>query len=160
MPRTSSMATSYLTFFCMFPVPITTSFFFVTPPLPLPSHLLTSFLADSPIGYLLMLTPPHHTHTNTHTRQLQGDNSFLQATIAKLGPLPRILGDITRHLATPASVQLHSRHLPDHGSAHNISGSLPSGLQRIFEEPADRLANQGSHFGPASVSPPPTIGAG
>lgn len=77
-----------------------------------------------------------------HTRQLQGDNSFLQATIAKLGPLPRILGDITRHLATPASVQLQTRHLSDHGSAHNVSGSLPSGLQRIFEEPADRLANQ------------------
>ncbi|XP_075875980.1 ras GTPase-activating protein nGAP isoform X2 [Nelusetta ayraudi] len=64
-----------------------------------------------------------------------------KATIAKLGPLPRILGDITRHLATPASVQLQTRHLPDHGSAHNVSGSLPSGLQRIFEEPADRCSD-------------------
>ncbi|XP_056149974.1 ras GTPase-activating protein nGAP isoform X2 [Lampris incognitus] len=58
-----------------------------------------------------------------------------KATVAKLGPLPRILGDITLSLTSPA----HSQRLrpQDHSSAHNISGSLSSGLHRIFEDPAD-----------------------
>ncbi|XP_026004916.1 ras GTPase-activating protein nGAP isoform X1 [Astatotilapia calliptera] len=67
----------------------------------------------------------------------KGENSFLQATIAKLGPLPRILGDITRCLAAPTPVQQQLRRFQDHSSAHNISGSLSSGLQRIFEDPSD-----------------------
>uniref|UniRef100_A0A669EKH9 RAS protein activator like 2 n=1 Tax=Oreochromis niloticus TaxID=8128 RepID=A0A669EKH9_ORENI len=58
-----------------------------------------------------------------------------KATIAKLGPLPRILGDITRCLAAPTPVQQQLRRFQDHSSAHNISGSLSSGLQRIFEDP-------------------------
>uniref|UniRef100_A0AAX7ULH1 RAS protein activator like 2 n=1 Tax=Astatotilapia calliptera TaxID=8154 RepID=A0AAX7ULH1_ASTCA len=60
-----------------------------------------------------------------------------KATIAKLGPLPRILGDITRCLAAPTPVQQQLRRFQDHSSAHNISGSLSSGLQRIFEDPSD-----------------------
>ncbi|XP_030258880.1 ras GTPase-activating protein nGAP isoform X2 [Sparus aurata] len=60
-----------------------------------------------------------------------------KATVAKLGPLPRILGDISRCLATPTPVQQQLRRFQDHNSAHNISGSLSSGLQRIFEDPAD-----------------------
>uniref|UniRef100_A0A669DZY7 RAS protein activator like 2 n=1 Tax=Oreochromis niloticus TaxID=8128 RepID=A0A669DZY7_ORENI len=52
-----------------------------------------------------------------------------KATIAKLGPLPRILGDITRCLAAPTPVQQQLRRFQDHSSAHNISGSLSSGLQ-------------------------------
>lgn len=79
-----------------------------------------------------------HTCTHTYTRRPQGENSFLQATIAKLGPLPRILGDISRSLATPTPIQQQLHRLQDHGSAHNISGSLSSGLQRIFEDSADR----------------------
>uniref|UniRef100_A0A3Q3PZN4 RAS protein activator like 2 n=1 Tax=Monopterus albus TaxID=43700 RepID=A0A3Q3PZN4_MONAL len=67
----------------------------------------------------------------------KGENSFLQATVAKLGPLPRILGDISRCLATPTPVQQQLRRFQDHSSAHNISGSLSSGLQRIFEDPSD-----------------------
>uniref|UniRef100_A0A7N6B7W5 RAS protein activator like 2 n=1 Tax=Anabas testudineus TaxID=64144 RepID=A0A7N6B7W5_ANATE len=67
----------------------------------------------------------------------KGENSFLQATVAKLGPLPRILGEISRCLATPTPVQQQLRRFQDHSSAHNISGSLSSGLQRIFEDPAD-----------------------
>ncbi|XP_071346297.1 ras GTPase-activating protein nGAP isoform X5 [Trachinotus anak] len=67
----------------------------------------------------------------------KGENSFLQATVAKLGPLPRILGDISRCLASPTPVQQQLRRFQDHSSAHNISGSLSSGLQRIFEDPAD-----------------------
>ncbi|XP_044075622.1 ras GTPase-activating protein nGAP isoform X3 [Siniperca chuatsi] len=67
----------------------------------------------------------------------KGENSFLQATVAKLGPLPRILGDISRCLAAPTPVQQQLRRFQDHNSAHNISGSLSSGLQRIFEDPAD-----------------------
>ncbi|XP_051808937.1 ras GTPase-activating protein nGAP isoform X1 [Acanthochromis polyacanthus] len=67
----------------------------------------------------------------------KGENSFLQATVAKLGPLPRILGDISRCLAAPTPVQQQLRRFQDHSSAHNISGSLSSGLQRIFEDPAD-----------------------
>ncbi|XP_069578930.1 ras GTPase-activating protein nGAP isoform X2 [Brachyistius frenatus] len=60
-----------------------------------------------------------------------------KATVAKLGPLPRILGDISRCLSTPTPVQQQLRRFQDHSSAHNISGSLSSGLQRIFEDPAD-----------------------
>uniref|UniRef100_A0A3Q1B6T3 RAS protein activator like 2 n=1 Tax=Amphiprion ocellaris TaxID=80972 RepID=A0A3Q1B6T3_AMPOC len=58
-----------------------------------------------------------------------------KATVAKLGPLPRILGDISRCLAAPTPVQQQLRRFQDHSSAHNISGSLSSGLQRIFEDP-------------------------
>ncbi|XP_056247401.1 ras GTPase-activating protein nGAP isoform X3 [Seriola aureovittata] len=60
-----------------------------------------------------------------------------KATVAKLGPLPRILGDISRSLAAPTPVQQQLRRFQDHSSAHNISGSLSSGLQRIFEDPVD-----------------------
>ncbi|XP_072219448.1 ras GTPase-activating protein nGAP isoform X4 [Leuresthes tenuis] len=67
----------------------------------------------------------------------KGENSFLQATVAKLGPLPRILGDITRCLSAPTPVQQQLRRFQDHSSAHNISGSMSSGLQRIFEDPSD-----------------------
>ncbi|XP_031419202.1 ras GTPase-activating protein nGAP isoform X4 [Clupea harengus] len=67
----------------------------------------------------------------------KGENSFLQATVAKLGPLPRILGDIARSLSSPTPLQQQLRRFQDHSSAHNISGSVSSGLQRIFEDPAD-----------------------
>ncbi|KAM6919446.1 LOW QUALITY PROTEIN: ras GTPase-activating protein nGAP [Lycodopsis pacificus] len=60
-----------------------------------------------------------------------------KATVAKLGPLPRILGDISRCLSAPTPVQQQLRRFQEHSSAHNISGSLSSGLQRIFEDPAD-----------------------
>ncbi|XP_028328964.1 ras GTPase-activating protein nGAP isoform X3 [Gouania willdenowi] len=67
----------------------------------------------------------------------KGENSFLQATVAKLGPLPRILGDISRCLAAPTPVQQQLRRFQDHSSAHNISSSLSSGLHRIFEDPVN-----------------------
>ncbi|XP_026988584.2 ras GTPase-activating protein nGAP isoform X1 [Tachysurus fulvidraco] len=67
----------------------------------------------------------------------KGDNSFLQATVAKLGPLPRILGEITRSLSSPTPMQQQLRRFQDHGSAHNLTGSVSSGLQRIFEDPND-----------------------
>ncbi|XP_077956126.1 ras GTPase-activating protein nGAP isoform X3 [Gasterosteus aculeatus] len=56
-----------------------------------------------------------------------------KATVAKLGPLPRILGDISRCLLSPTPVQQQLRRFQD----HNMSGSLSSGLQRIFEDPTD-----------------------
>ncbi|KAI4888201.1 hypothetical protein NFI96_021325 [Prochilodus magdalenae] len=67
----------------------------------------------------------------------KGDNSFLQATVAKLGPLPQILGEITRSLSSPTPIQQQLRRFQDHSSAHNISGSISSGLQRIFEDPVE-----------------------
>ncbi|XP_036409691.1 ras GTPase-activating protein nGAP isoform X2 [Megalops cyprinoides] len=67
----------------------------------------------------------------------KGENSFLQATVAKLGPLPRILGDIARSLSSPTPIQQQLRRFQDHSSSQNISGSISSGLQRIFEDPAD-----------------------
>ncbi|CDQ68494.1 unnamed protein product [Oncorhynchus mykiss] len=67
----------------------------------------------------------------------KGENSFLQATVAKLGPLPRILGDIARSLSSPTPIQQQLRRFQDYSSSHNISGSVSSGLQRIFEDPAD-----------------------
>lgn len=88
-------------------------------------------------------SPPHKPHTHTHIHvATQGENSFLQATVAKLGPLPRVLGDIARCLASPTPVQQQLRRFQDHSSSHNISGSLSSGLQRIFEDPADRYKAQ------------------
>ncbi|CAB1326190.1 unnamed protein product [Coregonus sp. 'balchen'] len=62
-----------------------------------------------------------------------------KATIAKLGPLPRILGDIARSLSSPTPIQQQLRRFQDYSSSHNISGSVSSGLQRIFEDPADRI---------------------
>ncbi|XP_058890871.1 ras GTPase-activating protein nGAP-like isoform X3 [Acipenser ruthenus] len=67
----------------------------------------------------------------------KGENSFLQATVAKLGPLPRILGDITRSLSSPTPIQQQLRRFQDHSSSQNISGSVASGLHRIFEDPGD-----------------------
>ncbi|XP_014910423.1 ras GTPase-activating protein nGAP isoform X4 [Poecilia latipinna] len=69
----------------------------------------------------------------------KGENSFLQATVAKLGPLPRILGDISRCLSAPTPIQQQLRRFQDNSPAHNASGSVSSGLQRIFEDPADSL---------------------
>ncbi|XP_041752006.2 ras GTPase-activating protein nGAP-like isoform X3 [Coregonus clupeaformis] len=60
-----------------------------------------------------------------------------KATVAKLGPLPRILGDIARSLSSPTPIQQQLRRFQDYSSSHNISGSVSSGLQRIFEDPAD-----------------------
>ncbi|XP_028284200.1 ras GTPase-activating protein nGAP isoform X2 [Parambassis ranga] len=73
-----------------------------------------------------------------------------KATIAKLGPLPRILGDISRCLAAPTPIQQQLRRFQDHSSAHNISGSLSSGLQRIFEDPADSRSEVRSLQSPGS----------
>lgn len=68
----------------------------------------------------------------------KGENSFLQATVAKLGPLPRILGDITKSLTSPTPIQQQVRRFGEHvSSSPNVSGSVSSGLQRIFEDPSD-----------------------
>ncbi|XP_005991140.1 ras GTPase-activating protein nGAP [Latimeria chalumnae] len=67
----------------------------------------------------------------------KGENSFLQATVAKLGPLPRILGDITKSLTNPTPIQQQLRRFMDPSASPNVSGSVSSGLQRIFEDPAD-----------------------
>ncbi|TMS01802.1 Ras GTPase-activating protein nGAP, partial [Larimichthys crocea] len=67
-----------------------------------------------------------------------------------LGPLPRILGDISRCLAAPTPVQQQLRRFQDNSSSHNISGSLSSGLQRIFEDPADSHSEVRSLQSPVS----------
>ncbi|XP_033284040.1 ras GTPase-activating protein nGAP isoform X5 [Orcinus orca] len=67
----------------------------------------------------------------------KGENSFLQATVAKLGPLPRVLADITKSLTNPTPIQQHLRRFTEHNSSPNVSGSLSSGLQKIFEDPTD-----------------------
>ncbi|XP_038651013.1 ras GTPase-activating protein nGAP isoform X5 [Scyliorhinus canicula] len=68
----------------------------------------------------------------------KGENSFLQATVAKLGPLPRILSDITKSLTSPTPIQQQVRRFREHvSSSPNVSGSVSSGLQRIFEDPGD-----------------------
>ncbi|XP_023865217.1 ras GTPase-activating protein nGAP isoform X3 [Salvelinus sp. IW2-2015] len=69
----------------------------------------------------------------------KGENSFLQATVAKLGPLPRILGDIAHSLSSPTPIQQQLRRFQDNSSSQNITGSVSSGLQRIFEDPADSI---------------------
>ncbi|KAM4556052.1 ras GTPase-activating protein nGAP isoform 3-T3 [Fundulus diaphanus] len=79
----------------------------------------------------------------------KGENSFLQATVAKLGPLPRILGDISRCLAAPTPVQQQLRRFQDLSPAH-IGGSVSSGLQRIFEDPVDSRSEVCSLPSPAA----------
>ncbi|XP_072854285.1 ras GTPase-activating protein nGAP isoform X4 [Pogona vitticeps] len=65
----------------------------------------------------------------------KGENSFLQATVEKLGPLPRILTDITKATTNPTPIQQQLRRLGDHNSSPNVS--LSSGLQKIFEDSTD-----------------------
>ncbi|CAI5776381.1 GTPase-activating nGAP isoform X1 [Podarcis lilfordi] len=65
----------------------------------------------------------------------KGENSFLQATVEKLGPLPRILADIAKATTNPTPIQQQLRRLADHNSSPNVS--LSSGLQKIFEDPID-----------------------
>ncbi|XP_053324694.1 ras GTPase-activating protein nGAP isoform X2 [Spea bombifrons] len=60
-----------------------------------------------------------------------------KATVEKLGPLPRILADITKSLTNPTPIQQQLRRFSEHSSSPNVSGSLSSGLQKIFEDPAD-----------------------
>ncbi|KAM9427411.1 ras GTPase-activating protein nGAP-like isoform 12-T12 [Salvelinus alpinus] len=62
-----------------------------------------------------------------------------KATVAKLGPLPRILGDIAHSLSSPTPIQQQLRRFQDNSSSQNITGSVSSGLQRIFEDPADSI---------------------
>uniref|UniRef100_A0A3B3B8D5 RAS protein activator like 2 n=1 Tax=Oryzias melastigma TaxID=30732 RepID=A0A3B3B8D5_ORYME len=69
----------------------------------------------------------------------KGENSFLQATVAKLGPLPRILGEITQCLAAPTPLPQQLQRFQHHSSAHNITGSVSSGIQRMFEATADSV---------------------
>jgi len=57
--------------------------------------------------------------------------------VAKLGPLPRILADITKSMTNPTPIQQQLRRFTEHSSSPNISGSLSSGLQKIFEDPTD-----------------------
>uniref|UniRef100_A0A3P9Q358 RAS protein activator like 2 n=1 Tax=Poecilia reticulata TaxID=8081 RepID=A0A3P9Q358_POERE len=109
------------------------------------SSLLFSSFCSLPASILcfsrLHPTPPLRPSALKHstTRRPQGENSFLQATVAKLGPLPRILGDISRCLSAPTPIQQQLRRFQDNSPAHNASGSVSSGLQRIFEDPADSL---------------------
>uniref|UniRef100_A0A8C6Y607 RAS protein activator like 2 n=1 Tax=Naja naja TaxID=35670 RepID=A0A8C6Y607_NAJNA len=56
-----------------------------------------------------------------------------KATVEKLGPLPRILDDIAKDTIHPLPIQQQLRRYPDHSSSPNVS----SGLQKIFEDPAD-----------------------
>uniref|UniRef100_A0A8C2ZD28 RAS protein activator like 2 n=1 Tax=Cyclopterus lumpus TaxID=8103 RepID=A0A8C2ZD28_CYCLU len=67
--------------------------------------------------------------------------------VSKLGSLPRILGDISRCQSAPVQQQL--RRFQD----HNISGSLSSGLQRIFEDPGDSLRSPAGDGHPRGQRP-------
>ncbi|XP_054977434.1 ras GTPase-activating protein nGAP isoform X2 [Sorex araneus] len=60
-----------------------------------------------------------------------------KATVAKLGPLPRVLADITKSLTNPTPIQQQLQCFTEHSSSPNVSGSVSSGLQKIFEDPSD-----------------------
>ncbi|XP_039928431.1 ras GTPase-activating protein nGAP isoform X2 [Hirundo rustica] len=72
----------------------------------------------------------------------KGENSFLQATVAKLGPLPRILADITKSMSSPTPTQQQLKRFTEHSSSPNVAGSLSSGLQKITEDPTDGDVNK------------------
>ncbi|XP_061549313.1 ras GTPase-activating protein nGAP isoform X4 [Phycodurus eques] len=65
-----------------------------------------------------------------------------EATLAKLGPLPRILGDISRGLAAPDPPRRRPGRFRDRrGSARDIGAGLSSGSRRIFRETADGVSS-------------------
>lgn len=66
--------------------------------------------------------------------------------MAKLGPLPRVLADITKSLTNPTPIQQQLRRFTEHNSSPNVSGSLSSGLQKIFEDPTDRYGREGLNY--------------
>ncbi|XP_041334810.1 ras GTPase-activating protein nGAP isoform X3 [Pyrgilauda ruficollis] len=72
----------------------------------------------------------------------KGENSFLQATVAKLGPLPRILADITKSMTNPTPTQQQLKRFTEHSSSPCVAGSLSSGLQKITEDPSDGDINK------------------
>ncbi|XP_068878456.1 ras GTPase-activating protein nGAP isoform X3 [Aphelocoma coerulescens] len=72
----------------------------------------------------------------------KGENSFLQATVAKLGALPRILADIAKSMANPTATQQQLKRFTEHSSSPNVAGSLSSGLQKITEDPTDGDINK------------------
>ncbi|XP_053806686.1 ras GTPase-activating protein nGAP isoform X1 [Vidua chalybeata] len=72
----------------------------------------------------------------------KGENSFLQATVTKLGPLPRILADITKSMTSPTPTQQQLKRFTEHSSSPNVAGSLSSGLQKITEDPTDGDINK------------------
>lgn len=65
--------------------------------------------------------------------------------MAKLGPLPRILADITKSMTNPTPIQQQLRRFTEHSSSPNVSGSLSSGLQKIFEDPTDGYVTARAH---------------
>lgn len=95
----------------------------------------SSFPLSLPVSVAALPPTLPAPHSN-ETLQPQGENSFLQATVAKLGPLPRILGDISRSHSAPTPVQ-HQLHR-FHSSTHNIIGSQLSGLHCFLEDPGKR----------------------
>ncbi|XP_032923123.1 ras GTPase-activating protein nGAP isoform X6 [Catharus ustulatus] len=65
-----------------------------------------------------------------------------KATVAKLGPLPRILADITKSMTSPTPTQQQLKRFTEHSSSPNVAGSLSSGLQKITEDPTDGDINK------------------
>ncbi|KAM4774226.1 ras GTPase-activating protein nGAP-like [Cyanocitta cristata] len=65
-----------------------------------------------------------------------------KATVAKLGPLPRILADIAKSMANPTATQQQLKRFAEHSSSPNVAGSLSSGLQKITEDPTDGDINK------------------
>ncbi|XP_071420837.1 ras GTPase-activating protein nGAP isoform X3 [Pithys albifrons albifrons] len=65
-----------------------------------------------------------------------------KATVAKLGPLPRILADITKSMTNPTPTQQQLKRFTEHSSSPNVTGSLSSGLQKITEDPTDGDINR------------------
>ncbi|XP_041334813.1 ras GTPase-activating protein nGAP isoform X6 [Pyrgilauda ruficollis] len=65
-----------------------------------------------------------------------------KATVAKLGPLPRILADITKSMTNPTPTQQQLKRFTEHSSSPCVAGSLSSGLQKITEDPSDGDINK------------------
>ncbi|NXH40099.1 NGAP protein, partial [Dicaeum eximium] len=65
-----------------------------------------------------------------------------KATVAKLGPLPRILADITKSMTNPTPTQQQLKRFTEHSSNPCIAGSVSSGLQKITEDPSDGDINK------------------
>ncbi|XP_028937175.1 ras GTPase-activating protein nGAP isoform X3 [Ornithorhynchus anatinus] len=105
---------------------------------------MKSFLLELTNPETIPITPGFDGHIDLG-RELSVLHSLLwdvisqldKATVAKLGPLPRILADINKSLSNPTPIQQQLRRFTEHSSTPNVSGSLSSGLQKIAEDPAD-----------------------
>ncbi|NWX36266.1 NGAP protein, partial [Notiomystis cincta] len=136
------MKEEYMTFmneiFSYLEVPMRSLLRMISKPSATPLMPCRNFYID--LGRELSLL--HSVLSNILSRLEKDENSFLQDTVAELGPLPGILMDIQKSLTSPTPTeqeqqQQQLKHFTEHSFSADVTGSLSSGLQKITEDPTD-----------------------